>query len=1205
LNQPPEPGQAVPGLSRGPRIGLLLTGVSAQEVIDDIHAGLRSLASIASLDPPVGLPPQLQFNGYATSDVSGQDIAEVLSEQLLLLPGFRTTIQGTHRVPFTNIVFTAERGTPDRDAIERRRGAEESRRKTTLGQVGIPQVARVPASPTSDSTAPATRDTGARRSSGSLSKLFGLTNFRGKKKSQRSDQRPKAWVPGQVAPRPANTENDVDSARSDTEGTQGPTPPQQRIPPDAEVRSIGAIIPADAASDRNPPTDIGAADVQWAIGFEDAIGGVSGMASEASPWDIQILEQEGGVGPVIESGTPSNDLEASLSSQGRQTTIEFVPLGSWSGTGSDRVALGSSLPRPIADLFYLSWFPRVATATFIFAISIVAVGHRVTKGGEFPVSADALGHLYRARYWAEQFRSGNFFPQWTPDWYLGVPLVEYYPPALTYIMGPVSVLTGPAAAYKLFVFFAIPATSILTTMSFRKYLGYPGAISAGLLYGLSPWLLRVMFVQGELPILLTAIILPIGLRLAIDLIDDQSRTRFILVTLFITVLIMSHHLIAMMFMFSITFGLFIYVLVDVPRRLSGSLITVAALVLGVGISFVFLIPALLPLEWADTPNKGPAERVLFYSRNFDLIDIGQRTDIFQPYFGALLILISITAILLLWRHPLVQILAAVSSLTIFMSIGIDNPVIQKVGVLQEFIFFERFLIIGSLSTAILGGIVVQWLLTHKPRRLDPILSSSIVVATVIVLIWVDFGPYFRLVKNSDHQAWVDTTRILNESSPPGRLADFIGKVELSYFPSVVHRNALLGWSIESSPHADIFGHWFRSIRSDHIGFAQRQLQQWWVAGVYSSESDGAGSVVLKESGFIPVAPISGITPWVMTQPTSIALHQARNASVIGQGRSITLASWPWLKLSEIERPGDDDMSLIGDDKLIVVAEIPVPLNKSFQSELDSFLRGGGNVVTFLTNDSDLWRMGVSVERRQFSEEMLLIDIGERVLPMPEPVGNFQFMGFKWETLIVNDSDAETIFAMQDSNGDVVPILSRVRIGEGNLFIVGGSAHIHGFSNGKESLLARIAEYLALEIDGLYTKTTLPIAPSLNISLTGQFADISFDAGPDGGPIILSITEGPHWNSIKLDDKPIEVQNYEGLILMDSPPGIHRFTMKQSSTRGMWFGRLMTMITIGILAVIVWKWDAIRTYRIRFPVPDRVKGLDRRLMDIAFGDEKEL
>jgi len=75
--------------------------------------------------------------------------------------------------------------------------------------------------------------------------------------------------------------------------------------------------------------------------------------------------------------------------------------------------------------------------------------------------------------------------------------------------------------------------------------------------------------------------------------------------------------------------------------------------------------------------------------------------------------------------------------------------------------------------------------------------------------------------------------------------------------------------------------------------------------------------------------------------------------------------------------------------------------------------------------------------------------------------------------------------------------------------------------------------------------------------------------------------------------------------MDSPPGIHRFTMKQSSTRGMWFGRLMTMITIGILAVIVWKWDAIRTYRIRFPVPDRVKGLDRRLMDIAFGDEKEL
>ena len=155
--------------------------------------------------------------------------------------------------------------------------------------------------------------------------------------------------------------------------------------------------------------------------------------------------------------------------------------------------------------------PGIRISATIAIVAYIAVLRRVPVNGPFPFSTDAMGHLYRVRYFSEQLKHGHIFPQWTPDWYLGVPLVEFYPPAVTYLLGPIAAISSVAIAYKIFVAAVILASGILTALLFRSRLGTQGAIAAGLLYALSPWLLRTVFNEGNMPVSLFAALLPVSM----------------------------------------------------------------------------------------------------------------------------------------------------------------------------------------------------------------------------------------------------------------------------------------------------------------------------------------------------------------------------------------------------------------------------------------------------------------------------------------------------------------------------------------------------------------------------------------------------------------------------------------------------------------------------------------------------------------------
>ena len=50
----------------------------------------------------------------------------------------------------------------------------------------------------------------------------------------------------------------------------------------------------------------------------------------------------------------------------------------------------------------------------------------------YPLGNDVYGHLYKIKILYEEINKGNWYPIYTPNWYSGIELFRYWPPASYY-----------------------------------------------------------------------------------------------------------------------------------------------------------------------------------------------------------------------------------------------------------------------------------------------------------------------------------------------------------------------------------------------------------------------------------------------------------------------------------------------------------------------------------------------------------------------------------------------------------------------------------------------------------------------------------------------------------------------------------------------------------------------------------------------------
>ncbi|NQU97518.1 MAG: hypothetical protein HQ548_07735, partial [Chloroflexi bacterium] len=664
----------------------------------------------------------------------------------------------------------------------------------------------------------------------------------------------------------------------------------------------------------------------------------------------------------------------------RGDTQGFPRPGLWrAATQPARRALGS----PRVSRVIATAIPALLVLLTVYQATL----RRVFEGGPFPSSTDAMGHLYRVSYLAQEWKHWRLIPQWTPGWYMGTPLTEFYPPLVTFVMAPMAALADPALSYRVFVFVAVALAAVLTAVLFRSRLGSAGAASAGILYGLAPFVLRTVFSGGALPLALFIAIQPVLLWLLLELYRRPSATRFILAALGSAMLVLTDNQQALMLFACVGVGVAVAASVF-RRRLERPAQVLAAMTVGVLLAAVWLLPAMASLDFDDTPNRGGPERPFVHSRDFSVMSPGTRTRPHDAYLGLALLALAGAGAAVARRRPFSTLLVATTGVAVFFMFGMNNPIISGVWVLQQFVFFERFLLVASLTLALLAGLLVQTVAAWLPTRVRLPLPGVLIAVAVLAVGLVDARPYFQLVRATDHDLWVASSETLDRSAPPGRLADFIGRPELSYFPATVGRDALYGWSIEGTPHAANIARLGEAIGAGHGRFVDRQLRQWWVAGAYALTDDPFASPALQTAGFAPGPAVDRgvrVTPWTRQDTASIASALTRNAVVVGRAHRQTEIVFPWANQTRTGDYAELTDDVLRDNDIIVLAEAPSSVPDAVQSRLTAFQRRGGVIIALIGNDPAVWRADVRLKRQTFSPIMTVIDRSGRVLESPVEV----------------------------------------------------------------------------------------------------------------------------------------------------------------------------------------------------------------------------
>jgi uncharacterized membrane protein len=205
------------------------------------------------------------------------------------------------------------------------------------------------------------------------------------------------------------------------------------------------------------------------------------------------------------------------------------------------------------------WDERWALALAIAFVTAVGILYHwpliaTQPGADYPWGSDALGHLAKSQFLAEQWRQGNWLPVNFPDWYAGFQFMRYWPPLTYFLLSGLSFFTdGILATGNLFVVIVTIAGS-LSFLLFRRFVGLVPAVAGAILFMTYPDHVRVAMAEGNLLRVLSVAVLPSVFYVILTLLLVKvSPWSFAFAAIGTSVLVLAHPMMGAIF--SVCMGL--------------------------------------------------------------------------------------------------------------------------------------------------------------------------------------------------------------------------------------------------------------------------------------------------------------------------------------------------------------------------------------------------------------------------------------------------------------------------------------------------------------------------------------------------------------------------------------------------------------------------------------------------------------------------
>ncbi len=235
---------------------------------------------------------------------------------------------------------------------------------------------------------------------------------------------------------------------------------------------------------------------------------------------------------------------------------------------------------------------KLMLAILFLLASAVTIVFIIKDSGMYPRGSDTLCHIYRADLLLEHIKNGNWYPLYDKSWYNGVEIMRYWAPLPLYLLAFFQYISGGTAldAYLIlngFVFFTGGCGWLLFGWKYNR-IGLAALLS--LIWFFLPENMRMLFMSGNLPMVILNMMTPFLLYFAWSFIEEEKWSAIIPVTMITALMGLCHAgTVMMVLLIVIIYGI---VYSFYKKRIAPQVLLVTGMLISILMIGIWLLPAL-------------------------------------------------------------------------------------------------------------------------------------------------------------------------------------------------------------------------------------------------------------------------------------------------------------------------------------------------------------------------------------------------------------------------------------------------------------------------------------------------------------------------------------------------------------------------------------------------------------------------------------
>ena len=398
--------------------------------------------------------------------------------------------------------------------------------------------------------------------------------------------------------------------------------------------------------------------------------------------------------------------------------------------------------------------------------SLFAIGPLLAPG-YFWGAHDGRHSVYFLFEFDRSIQDGIFYPRWAPDYTFGYgyPMFNIYAPFALYVSEVFHLIGFDFVTATKIVFALAILLSGPSMFGFVKRLtgSSAAAFISGLMYVYFPYHIADIYVRAALEESVALIFLPLALWGFYETVVNPNRLTFVAAAMAYGIMMFTHNGITAYF--TPVLGIWVFVLMLIENRkvetpsfvlrlrsfIQSGLAPLGALVLGIGMVSIFMIPAVLEYKYVRTDQW--LENYYSYTNHFVSlfqlfnpkwgfgISVSGPNDGMSFQLGVMPVILGIASILAIIKNPnntrrFWIFFGGMTLVVILLMLSIALPAWQLIPILPFAQFPWRLLTLPMIALSVLAGSIVTLSMseTQNPAQGDKGLSLPTILLGILIIV---------------------------------------------------------------------------------------------------------------------------------------------------------------------------------------------------------------------------------------------------------------------------------------------------------------------------------------------------------------------------------------------------------------------------------------------------------------------------------------